>query len=920
MVIPDTSYKMHPRESIGCFERRNFGFGYRIKTDFYIFGRQSENVYLIIREMKNYIKTIFSVFLLVLNFSVFAQQPEWLAAPVYSGTWTRWWWMDNAVDTANIRRELNEMAYAGIRGVEITPIYGVKGEDERAIPFLSDKFTAMLNFTIDVANELGMGVDLPSGSGWRNGGPFVPEEKGLWSLKMQKMAVQKGQQWILPEDLGVVAAASFVSADKKVKVIDAATPFVVSENGTIYLAIRVQNGDLVKRPSIGGEGRAIDTFNEDITNWYLAEFWKRLGIEEGKIRCFFHDSFEYTGDFTTNFTTEFKKRRGYDLAEYLYVLAGDCEDKDLVARVKSDYRETLADLVLDSFIQPMTKWANGHKSLNRNQAHGSPGNILDLYAASDIPETEIFRTVEPGSADIFVNKFASSAAHITGKKLVSSESFTWLNEHWTVTTSDMVRATNRFFLAGINHMFFHGTCYSPADAEWPGWLFYASTQINNRNPLWPELPALFSYIARSQAILQWAKPETDLLIYWPYYDVAAMEGKLFNHIGVNHEAGWFVGHPISKTSKEQMDAGHTFDYVSDKLLANCKSNQGDIVTEGNTIYKAIVVPETSYIPLETLEKLLDLQAQGCNVYFDGKLPEKVPGAFNFVEREKKLAELNRKIQSEKWVGNVPAKLVAGGISGEKSLAENGLYHLKMKLDNESWYLVFNTTLEAKDAWVELNEKSSVPVFYNAMTGKITTPQIKENRIRIQLEPEQTIFIRCTNQPVKAPAYFYAEKETKPTEAGSLWRISFLNGGPAYPGNIQTDELLSWTKMGDMETRRFAGTVRYQTEFHWENNANTAILDLGVVKDCAHVKLNGKDFGTLLGPAFKVVVDNLVQGKNTLQVDVTNVAANRIRDLDINKIEWRKFKDINFVNIDYKPFDASGWEIRDAGLLGPVLLK
>jgi hypothetical protein len=399
-----------------------------------------------------------------------------------------------------------------------------------------------------------------------------------------------------------------------------------------------------------------------------------------------------------------------------------------------------------------------------------------------------------------------------------------------------------------------------------------------------------------------------------------MDGKLFNHIGVNHEAGWFVGHPISRISKELMNAGYTFDYVSDKLLANCKSNQGEIVTEGNAVYKAIVVPETSYIPLETLEKLLALQAQGCNVYFDGKLPEKVPGAFNFAEREKKLAELNQKIQTEKWVGNIPAKLVADGISGEKSLAGNGLYYLKMKLDNEPWYLVFNTNLEAKDAWVELEGNAANFLFYDAMTGKITTPQKNGNKIRLQLEPEQTLFIRCGGKTEKAPAYFYAEKDTKPAEAGSLWRISFLNGGPAYPGNIQTDELLSWTKMGDMETRRFAGTVRYQAEFHWEKEGNTALLDLGVVKDCAHVKLNGKDFGTLLGPTFKVVVDNLVNGKNILQIDVTNVAANRIRDLDINKIEWRKFKDINFVNIDYKPFDASGWEIRDAGLLGPVLLK
>lgn len=870
--------------------------------------------------MKNrVIITLFAISMLM-NFSVWAQPADWPVSSENSKPWTRWWWMDNAVDKENISRELQEMAKAGIGGVEITSIYGVKGEDSRAIPFLSRGFADILNFTIDEAHQLGMGVDLPSGSGWRNGGPFVPEEKGLWSMKLEKTELKTGEQWKLPVDIGIVEAASFVSADKKVQILDAGKPFVATESGTIYLAIRRQNGDLVKRPSKGGEGRAIDTFDEDITNWYLAEFWEKLGISEGKVRCFFHDSFEYTGDFTPKFTTEFKKRRGYDLAEYLYVLAGDCDDKELAARVKSDYRETLADLVLESFIQPMTVWANSHKSLNRNQAHGSPGNILDLYAASDIPETEIFRTVESGSADVFVNKFASSAAHITGKNLVSSESFTWLNEHWTVTTSDMVRATNRFFLAGINHMFFHGTCYSPADAAWPGWLFYASTQINNRNPLWPELPALFSYITRSQAILQQAKPETDLLIYWPYYDVAAMEGRLFNHIGVNHEAGWFVGHPISKISKELMNAGYSFDYISDKLLANCKANQGEIVTEGKSVYKAIVVPETEYIPLETLEKLIALQAQGCKVYFDGKLPAKVPGINNFQQKEKTLVELTGKIEAGKCVGDVSGKLATDGIAGEKSLTENGFYYLKMKLNDEWWYMVFNTSTDAKEAWVELHEKATAYVFYDAMTSKITTPQTKGGKLRLQLESEQTMFIRCADTVGQAPAYFYAEKETEPVNAGSLWRISFLNGGPAYPGNIQTDELLSWTKMGDMETRRFSGTVRYQTEFNWEKDAKTALLDLGVVKDCAHVKLNGKDFGTLLGPTFKVLVDNLVQGKNTLQIDVTNVAANRIRDLDINKIEWRKFNDINFVNIDYKPFDASGWEIRDAGLLGPVQLK
>lgn len=860
----------------------------------------------------------FSFLLTISGLFCVAQETIWPEPTQESKPWTRWWWMENAVDKENIKRELKEMADAGIGGVEITSIYGVKGEENRFIEYLSPQFTEILNFTIDEANKLGMGVDLPPGSGWRCGGPFVPEEKGLWSLKMQKVPVNKGETWQLPADVKNIAAASFVNGNESIPV-NFNQKFQVPANGTIYLAQRLKNGDKVKRPANGGQGWAVDTFNEIITDWYLSEFWKKLGINDGKLRCFFHDSFEYTGDFTTDFTAEFKKRRGYDLSEILYELSGDCADTEKVARAKSDYRETLSDLVLESFIQPMTKWANEHGSLNRNQAHGSPGNILDLYAACDIPETEIFRTVEPGTVDVFVNKFASSATHITGKKLVSSESFTWLEEHWTVTTSDMVRATNRFFLGGINHMFFHGTCYSPEDAKWPGWLFYASSQINNRNPLWPELPALFKYIERSQTILQQATPQNDLLVYWPYYDVAASDGRLFNHLGVNKDAGWFKEHPISGLSEELTKAGYTFDYISDKQLLNCKLAYGEILTEGNAKYKAVIIPKTKYIPLETMKQLVQFMEAGGKVYFDESLPESVPGMFDLKVREEKLKKIVSIISKEKWVGNVPEKLLGNNIRGEKSLSEKGFHFLKMKMNSESWYMIFNSGTTGKDEWVELGNPSEYYVFYNPMNGEISVAESNQNKIHLQLQPEQCLFVKCVENVSNLQTFKYENPKSKSMEIGSLWQISFVKGGPVFPGNLQTDELISWTKMGDIETRRFAGTAKYTTEFNWESDAKTAVLDLGIVKDCAHIKLNGKDFGALLGPTFKIKVDNLEKGKNILQIEVTNVAANRIRDMDINGMEWRKFYDIDFVNIEYEPFDASDWEIRDAGLMGPVTL-
>jgi len=855
------------------------------------------------------------LFSLIFITSCSNQKTDWPEPTQTSKPWTRWWWMNNAVDKENLTRELTEFAEMGIGGVEITPIYGVKGEEHRTIEFLSEDFSEIIKFTIDEANRLGLGVDLPAGSGWRNGGPFVPREKGLWNLRIRKQELKKGQKINVSEDFENAACASFLSADGNKKEIVKGTTFQAETDGTVYVALRIKSNNDVKRPSVGGEGWAIDTFNEDITNWYLNEFWKRLGIDEGKLRCFFHDSFEYTGDFTTNFLEEFKKRRGYDLAPYLFVLAGDCTNADIVSRVKSDYRETLSDLVLESFIQPMTDWANKHQSLNRNQAHGSPGNILDLYAACDIPETEIFRYVEPGTVDVFVNKFASSAAHVTGQKLVSSESFTWLEEHWTVTTSDLVRATNRFFLAGVNHMFFHGTCYSPQDAEWPGWLFYASTQINNRNPLWKELPALFSYIEKTQSVLQKAVPRNDLLIYWPYYDVAASEGRLFNHLGVNKDAGWFMEHPIASLSEELADEGFTFDFISDKQLAGCNLIDGKIITSGESTYKAIVVPKTEFIPLATMKKLQEFIANGGTVIFDDLLPKSVPGMFEFEKRELQLQDMKAAI-SRKYVGNTISKLDEFGISGEKDLAQKGFKFIKMRMEDEDVFLVINTSLGMKDEWVNLSENARDFVLMNPMTGKISKAQKKENKLRIQLNVEESVFIRCSKNKANTKTLVYQESNATKKVVEGRWNIEFVEGGPVVPENVTMDKLQSWTQVGDTKTERFAGTAGYSIEFDWDG-ASAAFLDLGEVMDCARVYVNDKDYGSLLGPEYKVFIDNLLEGKNSLKVSVSNVAANRIRDMDKRGIVWRRFYDINFVNIEYEPFDASDWEVRDAGLIGPV---
>ena len=159
------------------------------------------------------------------------------------------------------------------------------------------------------------------------------------------------------------------------------------------------------------------------------------------------------------------------------------------------------------------------------------------------------------------------------------------------------------------------------------------------------------------------------------------------------------------------------------------------------------------------------------------------------------------------------------------------------------------------------------------------------------------------------------------EVAGTWKVDFLDGGPKLPASFSTDELKSWTELGDDEARRVAGTGRYHIEFELPPvEADDWCLELGEVRETARVFVNGHDEGTRLALPYKLNIGkHLRVGRNVLEIEVTNLSANRIRDLDTRKVVWKKFHDINFVNHNYRPFDASKWPLTPSGLLGPVRL-
>ena len=111
-----------------------------------------------------------------------AGSTPWPEATAESHPWTRWWWPGSAVDPAGITRQLEAFARAGLGGVEITPICGARGFEDRAIPYLSKRWMEMLEHTAHEAHRLGMKVDMATGTGWPFGGPWVGPADGAQEI------------------------------------------------------------------------------------------------------------------------------------------------------------------------------------------------------------------------------------------------------------------------------------------------------------------------------------------------------------------------------------------------------------------------------------------------------------------------------------------------------------------------------------------------------------------------------------------------------------------------------------------------------------------------------------------------------------------------------------------------------------------
>ncbi len=891
---------------------------------------------------------------------------EWPELTQIAKPAARWWWLGSAVDEENLSYNMEEYARAGLGELEITPIYGVQNNEENELSFLTPEWMRALEYTQTKGDEVGIRIDMSTGTGWPFGGPETSQYDAATKAIFEQYTIQGGKAVELAIAVSNKKDAPSSTLHKVVayqgdKHIDVTKK--CDEKGVLrwqapegewqVIALFVgKTRQAVKRAAPGGEGYVIDHLSKGAVKRYLNRFEKAFKASGTPApNNFFNDSYEvYGADWTPDFLEQFARRRGYRLEHYFREFL-DPERPDITCRIVSDYRETVSDLLLENFTDQWTDWAHRMGSITRNQAHGSPANLIDTYAAVDIPECEGFGLSEFGikglrrdsltrknDSDLSMLKYASSAAHISGKPLVSSETFTWLTEHFRTSLSQCKPDMDLMFVSGVNHMFFHGTPYSPREAEWPGWSFYASINMSPTNSIWRDAPAFFDYIGRCQSFLQMGKPDNDFLVYLPVYDLwNEQKGRLltFDIHKMQRVAPKFIA-----TVNEICNNGYDVDYISDSFVRTTRCVDGQLITSGGAAYKAIIVPGVKRMPADVLAQLEKLARNGATVVFIGGMPEDVPGYGNLEARRK---VFNKALGRIKPITDTPetsyqlgkGRVIIGqdyretlalcGVQPEEVKTKHGMQFIRRRNEKGHHYFISALQPEGVDGWVTLSVNDVDAMIFDPVTGEkgraATRTSEKGLQVYLQLSSGQSLIMQTFDTPVTAEAWNYLQPQILALTLDHGWKLDFVESIPSISGTFNIDSPCSWTTLDTPHATTTMATGRYILQFDLPAiAADEWVLDLGDVRESARVRINGKEAGTVWCLPFQLAVGKyLQQGKNVVEVEVTNLPANRIAELDRQQVPWRRFKEINVVDLNYKKTGYAHWAPVPSGLNGQVKL-
>ncbi len=689
------------------------------------------------------------------------------------------------------------------------------------------------------------------------------------------------------------------------------------------------------------QGFVVDHLRKhQVLGHYEYAYGQRTGLPAhyGKgFRGFFNDSLEFRVNRlgVEDILGEFEARRGYDLEPLLPAIYIEGKDsvyfREIVGihaapefaltpldeRIRHDYQKTLSDLVIERFVEASAAWAGERGLVSRGQSYGMDVDILRALGANTIPETE---QLWGGGSNLGL-KFASSAAALYGRPLVGAESFVWIQRDWTTTARKLKVAVDKMLLAGVNHIVYHGTPYPwTGDASGPygeeGWTPFSSPKnpghfssiAGPNNPaLWPDVPQINRYIARSQNLLRQGRPAIDVLIHYPFlgFHGANPEGSsdeiLLNGSLPDADPPAEVREdPVLTRGKQLVDAmftvppakrdvrdewverllplvreldrrGISWVWVNDHALQSGKIGPHTLTASGGS-YGMLLLPDVPMIEQPTLRRLSELAQAGVPVLFAGELPARQPG---YLDAESGDAEVRTLVDGllaagAERLGGAP-DAIAGRIAERvvapvRHLAQGSIRSYRRSLgDGQDIVLFANQQAAAATLDIAMDATGSA-WWFDALDGAAWPAQTADGRLSLSLRGfESRFLIRGVPMPptltVRVADSVLSERPRR-TWHLDAWTFA-IDGGEARPAALQ-----DWRQDPALMHARGPGVYAHRFELADPDPGARYLLDVGLVQGAAAVSVNGQAIGRASVPPFLLDVGTALRaGDNEIRIEV-----------------------------------------------------
>ncbi len=852
----------------------------------------------------------------------------------------------------------------------------------RSLRWLSDEWIDHVKYACDEAKNLDMTADLIVGSGWPFGSEDLREDEraqvvlvyaekieGPTTYTVSKFHIQQSVDPGVtdknalrhPEIISLhLTKDPLTSLEDTIdystyKNQDKISIEVPAGSHVFYAVVKYTSFAMVINGAPGASGSILNHMDQKAVRGYLermsSTMENRIGLLKNYIRALFTDSMELEGcNWTDDFAVEFQKRCGYDLKPYLpyllfkvgrlgavvdenYGASKSSEFKEILNRVRFDFEFVKASLYKERFTDTYLAWCRELGVKSRAQAYGRGFFPLESSLGYDIPEGESWTMnylrhklgeempesdYRRGRGYTMINKYVSSAAHLTGKRVISCEEMTNTYLVFNATLELLKLGSDQSIMSGITHSIWHGFNYSPVEAPFPGWIQYGS-YYSEKNNWWPHFKLLNDYKARLSSQLQHADQYTDMAILPANYDLWSKHGVQTDPFPekLNVPYTSLLWEAISKN-------GGAADYITEIILKDSTIKNGKICY-GKKVYAVLFLPGVESISVASIRKIYEFVKQGGKVYCLDTAPFKSVG-FKEMEVEDKtvrsLVEEIKALDKGFQILSLPKDLLflewymalqtKERLPQYMHISNPNRYFMQVRyirddgsefyfLQNAKRFESFNTTvhfiaqtLKNKQAWVwDLDSGNRYKLVLD-----------KNNGFTYDFGPTESlmvVFDHHKSGKVFKPLLITGEQAI---DLSQEWDLELQHAQKASTAHHRMAKLFDMKE--DAELVDFSGIAIYRKTFNLPAKGNLT-LNLGVVHGISELLVNGKPVGIRwYGRRLYDVSDYIQTGQNTLEIKVTTTMGNYMKTLKDN--ESAQY----WVN---RP--GREQQIQSMGLVGPV---